>query len=70
MTPSEIEDLYEEVQKVSLAAINAARIMYYAHHEWPGWGTELLPTITETLNTAGAVAERLEQFAADHGASL
>jgi hypothetical protein len=49
------------------AIVAAMRLMYYAHHEWPGWGSEVVERAVEVLRAGPELAEKLEQFANEAG---
>ena len=59
--------LFDEVGRTSEAVIRAHRVMYYATHEWPGWGDEDILAATEALRNGPSLADKLQQFAASNG---
>ncbi len=46
-------DVYEVAQAITETMLEAMRVMYYAHHEWPGWGTQTLNKAADTLESRG-----------------
>jgi hypothetical protein len=54
----------DEVQALK-TVLEAWLILYYAHHEWPGWGEPFMSQITTTLRRAPQLADNLERIAAN-----